>query len=665
MKKILGLCLSLVVVLAGCSYDDGELWNKVNDLDGRLTKVEDQLSKMNGNITSLQTVINAIQNNVYVTNVTQTANGYTITFSDNKTVTLTNGQDGQTPFIGTNGNWWIGNTDTGVKAAGETPHIGDNGNWWFGNTDTGVKAMGQDGKTPYIGTNGNWWIDNTDTGVPAKGQDGLTPFIGTNGNWWIGIVDTGVPAGGQNGGSGSAVPIIGVDIYNGVYYWTQTINGNTTWLLDKDGNKLPVSGYAPVFKIDVYGHIVYSIDGGITWVNIYDEYGNPVTSSSGCDCTKFFQNVYISGDYLYLVLVDGTVVKIRINGDDGGNRGGIPEDPNTPSPDVPDPNTNIPYPNVLPSVDDWGNYVVTMNLTGIQDPNSGEWLDLYGTGLTTQNVWVDVDGSPKGILVINLEDNVTRVKNDIVFTVDNSGSMGEEADAIARDIISWAQMLTNNNLDVKFGVVGYDVYGRISGALNITSTEELNSYLSRTSGTGRTVGFSGSYASTLQSKSTPYNVCNDECGAVAIKYANDNYNFRAGSNRIYVNFTDEPNQPNNKPEYSVEWFKSQTNWSTSNGTVHTVYSDSPNFTETLNYREKPWKISEYTGGTTMFVNSNASDLNLNTLTVSDALTHAYTIKFIIPASLLDGQPHTIRIVIVANNGTVRGLLEVTAIFGTL
>ena len=170
MKKILGLCLSLVVILAGCSYDDGELWNKVNDLDSRLTKVEDQLSKMNGNITSLQTVINAIQNNVYVTNVTQTANGYTITFSDNKTITLTNGQDGLTPFIGTNGNWWIGNTDTGVKATGETPHIGDNGNWWFGNTDTGVKAMGQDGKTPYIGTNGNWWIGNTDTGVPAKGQ---------------------------------------------------------------------------------------------------------------------------------------------------------------------------------------------------------------------------------------------------------------------------------------------------------------------------------------------------------------------------------------------------------------------------------------------------------------------------------------------------------------
>ncbi len=50
------------------------------------------------------------------------------------------GKDGITPHIGENGNWWIGNTDTGVKAEGKAPHIGENGNWWIGNTDTGVKA---------------------------------------------------------------------------------------------------------------------------------------------------------------------------------------------------------------------------------------------------------------------------------------------------------------------------------------------------------------------------------------------------------------------------------------------------------------------------------------------------------------------------------------------
>ena len=37
------------------------------------------------------------------------------------------GKDGNTPFIGENGNWWIGGTDTGVKATGEKGEKGDTG----------------------------------------------------------------------------------------------------------------------------------------------------------------------------------------------------------------------------------------------------------------------------------------------------------------------------------------------------------------------------------------------------------------------------------------------------------------------------------------------------------------------------------------------------------
>ena len=37
------------------------------------------------------------------------------------------GADGNTPFIGENGNWWIGTTDTGVKAAGVNGEKGDKG----------------------------------------------------------------------------------------------------------------------------------------------------------------------------------------------------------------------------------------------------------------------------------------------------------------------------------------------------------------------------------------------------------------------------------------------------------------------------------------------------------------------------------------------------------
>lgn len=43
-------------------------------------------------------------------------------------------------------------------------------------------ATSEDAVTPFIGSNGNWWIDNRDTGIPASGK---SPIIGENGNWWI------------------------------------------------------------------------------------------------------------------------------------------------------------------------------------------------------------------------------------------------------------------------------------------------------------------------------------------------------------------------------------------------------------------------------------------------------------------------------------------------
>ena len=666
VKKWL-LIIGMVAVLVGCKYDDDKLWDAVNNLDTRLTKVENLLSQLNGNVNSLQTIVYAIQQNTYITNLQQTSEGYNITFSDGRTITLYNGE---TPYIGDNGNWWIGNKDTGVKAKGSdglTPYVGDNGNWWIGNNDTGVRAVGKDGKTPYIGSNGNWWINGVDTGTTAKGE---TPYIGSNGNWWIGNKDTGVKAGGS-GSDGTGVPIIGMDEVNGIYYWTVTINGTTTWLEDKNGNKMPVTAFAPIFKIDSYGFMVYSVDGGVTWIYIYDSDGYPVTSGGDCNCRQFFKDVYVQGDYLYIVLIDGTVVKIRISGNDYN----IPDDPTDSTPTLPgDPNTNIPYPNVTPDVDSYGNYIVTMNLTGIQDPNTGEWIDLYGTGLSKQNVWVDVDYSPEGILVTNLDENTSTVKNDIIFTVDNSSSMDDEADAVANGIKSWATMLASKGLDVRFGVVGFGGY--IDGALNLTDASSLSSYLNYSSGTNRTKHFGGSDASTLQQRANAFSRTGsspeaNECGAMAIRFANNYFNFRAGANRIYVNFTDEANQPNGNTGYSVEWFKSQSNWPVQNGTVHTVWSAGKTYssiyygTDKVNYCEDPFKISDYTGGTEMSVKANASDLNLNQLTVSGAMTHAYTIRFMIPASYMDGNAHIVRIVVIAKNGTVRGQLSFMVTFGSI
>ena len=74
----------------------------------------------------------------------------------------------------------------GADCACEVPYIGENGNWWIGDTDTGVRAEGRDGKdglTPRIGENGNWWIGDHDTGVSVAGSgNGSVGVPDTNGN---------------------------------------------------------------------------------------------------------------------------------------------------------------------------------------------------------------------------------------------------------------------------------------------------------------------------------------------------------------------------------------------------------------------------------------------------------------------------------------------------
>ena len=76
------------------------------------------------------------------------------------------GDNGTTPHVGENGNWWIGETDTGVAAQGPQGEQGEQG-------EQGQQGeQGADGTTPHVGENGHWWIGETDTGVMAQGPKG-------------------------------------------------------------------------------------------------------------------------------------------------------------------------------------------------------------------------------------------------------------------------------------------------------------------------------------------------------------------------------------------------------------------------------------------------------------------------------------------------------------
>jgi hypothetical protein len=65
----------------------------------------------------------------------------------------------------------------------------------------GIQGIpGNDGKTPIIGNNGNWFVDGVDTGIVARGEhgnDGFSPYISKEtGNWVDANGDTGISAGG-------------------------------------------------------------------------------------------------------------------------------------------------------------------------------------------------------------------------------------------------------------------------------------------------------------------------------------------------------------------------------------------------------------------------------------------------------------------------------------
>lgn len=111
------------------------------------------------------------------------------------------------------------NLSMGGGENGTIPHIGEDGNWWVGDTNTGVKAQGESGGyyRPSVTDNGDGTFTMSFTpsinGMPIPapvvvtiptGEDGMTPHIGVNGNWWIGQTDTGVSASGSGGGGGSA-----------------------------------------------------------------------------------------------------------------------------------------------------------------------------------------------------------------------------------------------------------------------------------------------------------------------------------------------------------------------------------------------------------------------------------------------------------------------------
>lgn len=220
MKKLLTLfAIALAVVVSSCSkFDDGAIWEKfdeqeqiLNDHEMRIAALEELCRQLNTNIDALQTIVEALEKNDYVTNVSSVREdgeivGYTISFANSDTITIyngkdgvdgTDGKDGYTPQIGV------------MKDTDGTYYWTIDGEWLLDGKGNKIKAVGEDGRDGQDGTNGNDGQDGNNGQDGVDGIDGITPRLKIENDYWYVSYDEGATwielgrATGEDGADGS------------------------------------------------------------------------------------------------------------------------------------------------------------------------------------------------------------------------------------------------------------------------------------------------------------------------------------------------------------------------------------------------------------------------------------------------------------------------------
>ena len=251
-------CLSLGL-LGSCKYDDSDLVERVDNLEGRLAKLEEQCKQINANINSLQIIVNALKEANHITSISNLVEngveiGYKIEFAKRDPIHIyhgkagadgARGEDGYTPLIG-------------VKKDKDGIYYWTlDGNWLTDNDGNKVRAQGLDGKDGYNGKDGKDGEDGKD------GKDGKDGYNGSDGK------------DGKDGYNGKD----GKDGYNGK-------NGVTPKLRIKDGN----------WEV--------SYNNGVSWETLGSATGGVVPCP--------IKSVEVKGRYVLFTLNSGDEIKIPL-----------------------------------------------------------------------------------------------------------------------------------------------------------------------------------------------------------------------------------------------------------------------------------------------------------------------------------------------------------------
>ena len=184
MKRFLSILSLVVFGFASMScYDDSELWETVEDLDGRVQTLEDLCTKLNTNLTALSTLVQSMEKGDYVVSVSPLKEGsvevgYRIVFKENGVVDIYHGQDGadgKDGQDGTDGKDGQNGTDGENGADGKTPEFGpkkdmDELYYWAVDGEFVLDAEGKKiplvtvGATPQLKIEDETWFVSYDDG---------------------------------------------------------------------------------------------------------------------------------------------------------------------------------------------------------------------------------------------------------------------------------------------------------------------------------------------------------------------------------------------------------------------------------------------------------------------------------------------------------------------
>ena len=160
MKKLFYLVAAVGLLFAACDdYDDTGINDRIDDIDKRVTILEETIASLNQDIAGVQTLVDAMQNNVYVSKIVKGETGYEVYFTNGEKIEIADGKAGEAGKDGVTVTVMLDEED---------------GQYYW--------AVTKDGTTTFIEVDGKR--------LPVKGEKGNTPQMrvtmeGETGYWEV------------------------------------------------------------------------------------------------------------------------------------------------------------------------------------------------------------------------------------------------------------------------------------------------------------------------------------------------------------------------------------------------------------------------------------------------------------------------------------------------